>query len=84
MSFSIFYENQPQKFLKKYDEQIVRRFLVKIRVTLSEVPVPHDAKTIVNAHGVFRIRIGDFRVLYRINYAENRIIVMLCCITPIF
>lgn len=72
MSFTIHYDKQPKKLFKKYDKNIVRRFFIKIRETLSNNPVPHDAKTIVNAHGVFRIRIGDFRVLYRINYEEKK------------
>ena len=37
--------------------------------------VPHDAKRIVGEHNVFRLRIGDYRALYRINYPENKIIV---------
>ena len=76
MNFSISYDKQPLKFCKKYDKHIVKRFFTKIRETLSTNPVPHDAKSIVNAHGVFRIRIGDFRVLYRINYTEQKIIVI--------
>ncbi len=76
MSFLIHYDKQPKKFLKKYDKHIRKRFFVKIRETLSSNPVPHDAKTIVNAQGVFRIRIGDFRVLYRVNYEENKIVVI--------
>ena len=47
MSFLIEYDNQPRKFLKKYDKHIVKRILTKIKETLSNNPVPHDAKTIV-------------------------------------
>ena len=75
MSFSLEYARQPRKFLKKYDKHIVKRLLTKIRETLLNNPVPHDAKTIVNAHGSFRIRIGDFRILYRVNHQENKIVV---------
>ncbi len=76
MSFSIDYDKQPKKFLKKHDKHMLRRFFSKIRETLSKNPVPHGAKTMVNAHGVFRIRIGDFRVLYRVNYQEQKIVVL--------
>lgn len=55
MNFAISYDQQPRKFLKKYDQHIVRRLIDKIENTLSNNPVPHDAKSIVNAHGVFRI-----------------------------
>jgi len=37
--------------------------------------VPHNAKTIIGKHGVFRIRIGDYRALYRIDYQKNKIVI---------
>jgi mRNA interferase RelE/StbE len=76
MNFSINYDKQPKKFLKKHDKHILRRFFSKIRETLSDNPVPHDAKTMVNTHGVFRIRIVDFRVLYRVDYQEHKVVVL--------
>ena len=75
MNFSIHYDKQPKKFLKKFDKNIVKRFFIKIRETLSNNSVPSDAKTIVNAHGIFRIRIGGFRVLYRVDNQNNKIVV---------
>lgn len=76
MSYSIHYDKQPRKFLKKHTRQHAKRFLIKIRTVLSINTVPHDAKTIANAHGVFRIRIGNFRVLYRVNHHEKKIVVL--------
>ncbi len=76
MNFAISYDQQPRKFLKKYDQHIVRRLIDKIENTLSNNPVPHDAKSIVNAPGVFRIRIGNFRALYRINYQNSTIVII--------
>ena len=75
MSFSIDYDKQPQDFLKKLDKQIAKRILDKVDELLTEQAVPHQAKAIVGEHGVFRIRIGDYRALYRVNYSENKIII---------
>ena len=75
MKFSVYYDKQPQKFLKKLDNHLVKRILDKIDQTLIANPVPSDAKTIAGKHGAFRIRIGKYRVLYRINYQENKIII---------
>ena len=75
MSFEISYDKQPDKFLSKVDKHIALRLMNKIETTLAENPVPHNAKTIVGEHGVFRIRIGDYRALYRIDYIKNKIIV---------
>jgi len=38
--------------------------------------VPHGAISIVGEHGVYRIRVGDYRAIYRVNYKENKIIIV--------
>lgn len=76
MSFQIDYDKQPQKFLKKLDKHIAMRIIDKIDALLTDNLVPHDAKSIVEKPGVFRIRIGKYRLLYRINSKENRIIII--------
>ncbi len=75
MKFSIEYDRQPKIFLKKLDKHLAKRILDKVDECLKNEPVPHSAKPIVGKHGVFRLRIGDYRALYRINYKENRIII---------
>lgn len=75
MSFSIDYDKQPKRFLKKLGKHLVSRIMDKIDETLINNPVPHDAKSVVGRHGVFRIRIGDHRALYRINYNKKKIII---------
>ena len=62
MVFEIVYDKQPIKFLNKLNKEINNRNLDKIEETITNDPVPHDAKSIVGKHGVFRIRIGDYRV----------------------
>ena len=76
MNFSIEYDKQPRKFLLKLDKHIAARINDKIESTLSNNPVPSDAKTIIGERGVFRIRIGDYRILYRISYQQNKIIIV--------
>lgn len=75
MNFEIVYDKQPEKFLEKLDKHIVKRILDKIDNLLIKNPVPHEAKTIVGKHGVFRIRIEDYRILYRINHSEKIVII---------
>ncbi len=76
MNFEIFYDKQPEKFLEKLDKHIATRLINKIEFALADKPVPHNATTMEGEHGVFRIRIGDFRALYRVNYETNRIIIV--------
>ncbi len=76
MTFSFSYDRQPTKFLKKCNKQIAERLIEKLEGSLANNPVPHNATTIVGEHGVFRIRIGDCRVIYRISHEEAKIIVI--------
>ena len=75
MSFSIDYDKQAQDFLRKAEKLVAKRILDKIDQQLLENPVSHGVKAIVGEHGVFRIRIGDFRALYRIDYSQKKIII---------
>ena len=71
MSFNTEYDKQPEKFLTKLDKHEAKRIIDKIEVVLSKNIIPSDIKVLVGKHGVFRLRIGDYRALYRINYSED-------------
>lgn len=76
MSYVIEYDKQPIDFLRKLDKQQARRIKEKIEETLPDNPVPQNTVSIVGEQGVFRLRVGDWRVLYRLNYAEKKIIIV--------
>lgn len=55
-----------RKFLKNCEKEIYLRILNKIE-GLSNNPFPNDSKRIVNkAEKLFRVMVGDFRILYSI------------------
>ena len=74
--YSLEYSVQAARFLKKCDKDLCERITHKIQ-NLKETPVPSDAKFMGRHHGdkVFRIRIGDYRALYKIK--ENEKIVLI-------
>jgi len=77
MKFAIDYDKQPIKFLKQQEKQIIKRIINKIEGTLSENQVPQNARRVQGKKDlVFRIRIGDYRVLYRISYQTTSIIIV--------
>jgi mRNA interferase RelE/StbE len=74
MSYSLFFEKQVLIFLSKLDKVDSKRIVDKLE-RLKENPVSKDAKRLVNVKDkVFRIRIGQYRVLYRIE--NNKLIVV--------
>ena len=49
----------------------------KIDDTLVANPIPHNAKRVIGYNiPTFRIRVGKWRVLYRINYEDKKIIIV--------
>ena len=38
-----------------------------------ENPIIHDTKTVEGSKGLFRIRVGDYRILYEVDYRNNLI-----------
>ena len=64
--YELFLENNVIKFLSKLNKDLSKRIFDKIE-TLRINPTPPDSKRLVNVKDkVFRIRVGDYRVLYRI------------------
>ena len=74
MMFSLGFSNQSEKFLKKCDKGLRERVLEKIKKLKTE-PVPHNAVSVVGEEKTFRIRVGDYRVLYEVKWNENKILI---------
>ena len=71
--FDIKYSRQAVKFLKSLDKTHVSRIFKKLE-KLKQDPVIHDSK-IVAGYGekLFRAGVGDYRILYEVDYNGNLI-----------
>lgn len=58
--------------MKKADKTLAKRLVEKIE-KLREDPFIHDTKTVEGSKGLFRIRVGDWRILYEVDYRNNLI-----------
>lgn len=75
MSFSVQFDNQPENFLKKADKILRERLCKKIEA-LREDPIPHDAKRVITRkEKTFRVRVGDYRVLYVVYFEDNTLLI---------
>jgi mRNA interferase RelE/StbE len=69
-------DKQPAHFLQTCEKELFERLKQKL-VSLCGTEVPHDAKRVVGYPlPTFRVRVGKYRILYRINYTEQRIVVV--------
>jgi len=63
------------KFLKKCENNLYERITKKIE-KLSENPFPSDCKKIYDKKGkLFRVRIGDYRLIYEVFHNKNVLII---------
>jgi mRNA interferase RelE/StbE len=70
--FTVGYSNRSKKFLKTTDKVIAQRIIEKIE-KLTEDPIIHDTKRVEGSKGLFRVRVGDYRILYEVDYGNNLI-----------
>ena len=71
--FDVKYSKQAQKFLKNTDKILVKRLFQKIDI-LREEPIIHDTKTVEGyKEKIYRVRVGNYRILYEVDY-KNKLI----------
>jgi len=71
--FDIRYSKQAVNFIKSSEKKLIARILKKID-TLKENPVQHDSKVVEGYNEkLFRIRVGDYRILYEVDYKKNQL-----------
>jgi mRNA interferase RelE/StbE len=74
--FKIFLDIPAKKSLEKLDSSVSQRIIESIE-RLSEDPIPHDSKRIIGIkEKVFRIKVGKFRILYRVNYDNICVVII--------
>ena len=73
MTYSIQWRPRARKAFLSLDKPVRRRIGEAVDA-LAANPRPAAAKMITGAHGVLRIRVGDYRVLYTID--EGQLIVL--------
>ncbi len=73
--YKIFLGSSSRKFLKKCETGIYERLLKKIK-ELAQDPFPSDVKRVVGRKDkVFRVRVGDYRILYSVYSGKNEILI---------
>ena len=76
--FSAEYEKQPLAFLKKLRNKVdVRRIIERIEKLLQQ-HFPSDAKRVEGFSDakVFRVRVGDYRILYIVDFTQSKIFII--------
>jgi len=73
MNFEIFLSNEAAKFLKNLDKEDKYRIIEKLKL-LEKGPFSLPYKKIKGRENTYRIRIGEFRVIYSTHGNEIRVL----------
>ena len=77
VSFPAEFSMRASKEIKKLDNQMKSRILEKVD-KLEQNPFPQEVERVEDFEGekVFRVRVGDFRILYVVRYNPPKFIII--------
>lgn len=73
--YEILYERTAAKAIKKLERSDAKRLISRIE-KLAEDPRPEGSIKLVGGEGQRRIRVGDFRIIYRV-YDDRLVVIVL-------
>jgi mRNA interferase RelE/StbE len=79
VTYSIDFEPAALRQFKRLNRDVQARLTPKIR-TLAENPRPRDAKKLQGYENTYRIRVGDYRVIYEVH--DNILLVLVVKVGP--
>jgi len=73
--YSIEFKKKALKELKNFPKEIIKAINNKIS-SLIENPLPYGVMKISGAQSLFRIRAGDYRIIYHVDKNQNLITIL--------
>lgn len=71
-SFEIHWRSSTKKDLRRIPRDDVSRILSSV-MKLAEEPLPHGSEKLAGADHTYRVRVGDYRVVYELLRATNAV-----------
>jgi mRNA interferase RelE/StbE len=65
-NYAVVFTRSARKELEQFDQSLINRILMKIE-TLSEDPRPNDCRKLRGKEKLWRLRVGDYRIIYSID-----------------
>ena len=69
-NYAVVFTRSARKELERLDQSLINRILRKIE-SLSEDPRPNDFRKLRGKENLWRLRVGDYRVIYSIDDTES-------------
>ncbi|MCK4433173.1 MAG: type II toxin-antitoxin system RelE/ParE family toxin [Methanomicrobia archaeon] len=76
MSFEVHLSGGSYKFLKKLDEKTYEKIIRKIEMLANDPFLTNTKKIIGRKEKLFRVRAGDYRILYEVYLDKNVVLIV--------
>jgi mRNA interferase RelE/StbE len=73
-SYSLSFKNSFEKDLRKIPKELLLHIFEHIE-NLSMDPLPHDVQKLAGAKSLYRIRVGEYRIIYQVLHESHEVIV---------
>lgn len=73
-SFEVKFKRSAEKDLRRLPKQLITRVIAQIEA-LTENPFPHQAVKLTDTERLYRIRVGEYRVIYEVDSKAHKVIV---------
>lgn len=77
MTYTVQWARKTVKQLEKLDRTIQKKIIIAV-TKLADNPRPRGAKNLVTRPGEYRVRVGDYRVVYEIH--DDRLLVLVVAV----
>jgi mRNA interferase RelE/StbE len=77
VTYTVHWARKTVKQLGKLDRTAQKKIILAV-TKLADNPRPHGAKSLVTRPGEYRIRVGDYRVVYEIH--DDRLVVLVVAV----
>jgi len=75
MKYTITIEKKAEKFLYKLPSKIYQNIRTRIN-ELSDNPHPHYATSVQGYKGLYKFRVGDYRIIYTVRHSQLIVMVI--------
>jgi len=76
LAYKVIWHEDSVKDLKRLDRTIAKNIIEKVKNYLVNNPVELGIPLKGSLKGLFRYRIGEYRIIYALDYAEKKIIIL--------
>ena len=70
--YSVGFKSSAEKDLRRIDASHLESIFSRIE-KLSTDPFPHESKKLSGSENIYRIRSGDYRIIYAVSHNENTV-----------